>query len=64
MIISVVMKVENSVKLGVSSHVEVLGRLQTFADCLTSVFLHLDVVEFPGKRKNIRKFLLNTKLKI
>lgn len=46
MIISVIMQIEHSIQLGVASHVEIVRRLQTFADGLPRVLLHLDVVEF------------------
>lgn len=51
-VISVVMQVEDSVKFRVTGNMQVLGRLQTFADRLPSVLLHLDVVELSGTIKN------------
>ena len=47
MVISVVMKVENSIDFRVTSDSKVIYVLYTFRNSLPRVFLHLDVVELP-----------------
>lgn len=47
MVVPVIMQVEDSVYLGVSAHVQVVCVLDAFADGLSCVLLHLDVVELP-----------------
>lgn len=44
-VITVVVKVENSVDFGVAADPEIFGVLYALRNCLSRVFLHLDVVE-------------------
>lgn len=46
-VITVVVKVENPIDFGVATDSEILDVLNTFRNCLSRVFLHLDVVELP-----------------
>ena len=48
-VVSVVVKVENPVELALHGHMEILRVLDTLAEGLPGVLLHLDVVELPGK---------------
>lgn len=47
MIIPIVVKVEHPVQLTVCGDDEVLGALDSFAQCLSCILFHLNVVEFP-----------------
>lgn len=58
MVIPVVMQVEHPVQLRVAGDVQVLGRLQTLADGLPRVFLHLDVVELSAKKQGEVSFVI------
>lgn len=49
-VITVVVKVENSVDFRVATDSEILGVLHALRNCLSRVFLHLDVVELPETR--------------
>lgn len=46
-VITIVVKVENPVDFGVATDSEILDVLHAFRNCLSRVFLHLDVVELP-----------------
>lgn len=46
-VITIVVKVENPVDFGVATDSEILDALHAFRNCLSRVFLHLDVVELP-----------------
>lgn len=59
-VIPVVVKVEHSIQLWISGNVDVLRCLQAFTNRLSGVFLHLDVVEFPVTKENIK--LLHVKI--
>lgn len=50
-VITVVVKVENSIDFGVASDSEVFGVLHALRNRLSRVFLHLNVVELPETRK-------------
>lgn len=50
-IATVVVKVEHPQKLTVLGHVQVFGHLDTLAESLAGVLLHLDVVEFTGRER-------------
>ena len=47
-VVSVVVKVEDSVQLTLHGDVKVLPVLDSLAESLSGVFFHLDVVKFPG----------------
>lgn len=46
-VITVVVKVENPIDFGVATDSEILGVLYALRNCLSRIFLHLDVVELP-----------------
>ena len=46
-VITVVVKVENPVDFGVATDSEIFGVLHALRNCLSRVFLHLDIVELP-----------------
>ena len=48
-VVSVVMKVKNSVELAVYRHTNVLGILDSLTKSLSRVLFHLDVVKLPEK---------------
>ena len=48
MVVSVVVKVEDSVQFTLHGDVQVLAVLDSLAESLSGVFFHLDVVKFPG----------------
>ena len=48
MVVSVVVKVENPVQLALHGDVKILRVLDSLAESLPGVLLHLDVVELPG----------------
>ena len=50
-VVSVVVKVENSVELALHRDMKIIGVLDSLAECLPGVFFHLDVVELPGKKE-------------
>ena len=50
-IVSVVVNIEDPVKLGVLVDLEVLFRLDALAQGLASILLHLNVIELPEKQK-------------
>lgn len=50
-VITVVVKVENPIDFGVATDSEILDVLYTLRNCLSRVFLHLDVVELPETRQ-------------
>lgn len=50
-VITVVVKVENSVDFGVATDSEILGVLHALRNRLSRIFLHLDVVELPETQK-------------
>ena len=58
-VVSVVVKVENSVELALHRDMKIIGVLDSLAECLPGVFFHLDVVELPGNswlhQNNYRK---------
>ena len=49
MVVSVVMKVKNSVELAVYRHTNVLGILDSLTKSRSAVLFHLDVVKLPEK---------------
>lgn len=49
-VITVVVKVENPIDFGVATDSEILDALHTLRNCLSRVFLHLDIVELPETR--------------
>jgi hypothetical protein len=49
-VVPVVVEIEDAVELALLGHVNVLGVLQTLADRLPRVLLHLDVVELPASK--------------
>lgn len=51
-VITVVVKVENSVDFRVAPNSEVFGVLHALRNRLSRVFLHLDVVELPETRED------------
>ena len=51
MIISVIMKVQNSDEFGVLADGDFFSCFDTFAKRLSGVFLHLDVVELPVEKE-------------
>lgn len=46
-VITVVVKVENPVDFGVATDSEIFSVLHALRNCLSRVFLHLDIVELP-----------------
>ena len=48
-VVSVVMKVKNSVEFTVDGHADVLGILDSLTKSLSCVLFHLDVVKLPEK---------------
>lgn len=44
-VITVVVKVENSIDFGIATDSEILGVFHALRNCLSRVFLHLDIVE-------------------
>ena len=62
MIVSVVVNIEDPVKLGVLVDLEVLFRLDALAQGLASILLHLNVIEFPENEK--KAIQLNHKIKL
>lgn len=54
-VITVVVKVENPIDFGVATDSEILDVFHALRNCLSRVFLHLDVVELSEtKQKNAR----------
>ena len=49
MVVSVVMKVKNSVELTVDGHADVLGILDSLTESLSRILFHLDVIKLPEK---------------
>jgi hypothetical protein len=50
-IIAIVMQVKHTVNFTIHVNVNVIDTFDTFADRLTGVFLHLNVVKFPENKK-------------
>lgn len=50
-IIAIVMQVKHTVDFTVHVYLDVIHTLDTFADRLTGILLHLNVVKFPAKNK-------------
>lgn len=48
-VVSVVMKVKNSVEFAVDGHANVLGILDPLTESLSRILFHLDVVKLPEK---------------
>jgi len=46
-IVSVVVKVQYSVQLAVNRDSQIFGILDTFAESLSGILFHLDVIKFP-----------------
>lgn len=51
-VITVVVKVENPIDFGVATDSKIFGVLHALRNCLSRVFLHLDVVELPETADN------------
>ena len=51
-VVSVVMKVQNSVQFTVNGHVNIFSILDALTESLSCILFHLDVVKLPGKRIN------------
>lgn len=44
-IIAIIVKIENSVQLIIRVHMDIFSDFDSFRQCLSCIFLHLDVVE-------------------
>lgn len=53
-IIAIVMQVKHTVNFTVHADVNVVHTLNTFADRLSGVLLHLNVVKFPANNKEMK----------
>ena len=51
-IIAIIMQVKHTVNLTIHTDVNVIDAFDSFTDSLACIFLHLNVVKFPGKKKN------------
>lgn len=51
-IIAIIMQVKHTVNFTVHTNMDVVDAFDTFADRLTGVFLHLNVVKFPARKKS------------
>jgi hypothetical protein len=63
-IIAIVMEVKHTVNLTVHANVNVVDALDTFADRLAGVLLHLNVVKFPGNEEKKIIFRLSKFLRL
>lgn len=55
-VVPVVVKVQHTINLRIPGHVELVCTLNTFADCLPRVLLHLNIVELAAKREKIENY--------
>jgi hypothetical protein len=50
-VVTIVMQVKHTINLAVSTDSNVVDALDAFGDILSCIFLHLNVVKFPGKER-------------
>ena len=51
MIVSVVVKIQHSVKLAVNGDSQIFSVLDSFTEGLPGILFHLDVIKFPEKKE-------------